>query len=169
MSVPLDSDDIEPLLSDAERAFRRGGQVTEDGLDVSDAGLVQLRKACRSLAGGRLLLKDGYYTLAIESAFTSIEKTFMFWLITEGHQDPANPPQSHTTAIKRSAAVGFISAETADRLDDLWTENRAQTYYQDGKATRERAETMVRLANRIHTLAVSLVGVRHECVCDSSP
>lgn len=78
MSVPLDLDDIEPLLSDAEAAFRRGGQETEDGLDVSDAGFVQLRKACRSLSGGDRLLNDGFYTLAIEAAFTSIEKTFMF-------------------------------------------------------------------------------------------
>jgi len=166
VSVLLDLDDIEPLLSDAETAFRRGGQEMEDGLDVSDAGFVQLRKACRSLTGGDQLLTDGFYTLAIESAFTSVEKTFMFWLIAEGHQDPANPPQSHTTAIKRSATVGFIGTETAERLEELWIENRAQTYYQDGKATRERAETMVALANRIHTLVVNLVGVRYECVCD---
>lgn len=164
--MPLDLDDIEPLLSDAETAFRRGGQETEAGLDVSDAGFVQLRKGCRSLSGGTQLLDDGFYTLAVEAAFTSVEKTFMFWLITEGHQDPANPPQSHTTAIKRSASVGFISTETADRLVDLWTDNRAQTYYQDGKATRERAEAMVALADRIHRLIVDLVGVRHECVCD---
>jgi len=166
VSVPLDLDDIEPLLSDAETAFRRGGQETEDGLEVSDAGFVQLRKACRSLSGGDRLLHDGFYTLAIEAAFTSIEKTFMFWLIAAGHQDPANPPQSHTTAIKRGATVGFISTETADRLEELWTENRAQTYYQDGKATRERAEAMAPLANRIHSLVVNLVGVRHECFCD---
>lgn len=163
--MPLDLDDIEPLLSDAEAAFRLGGQETEAGLDVSDAGFVQLRKACRSLSGGEQLLNDGYYTLTIESAFTSIEKTFLFWLIAEGHQDPANPPQSHTTAIKRSASVGFISSETADRLDELWTENRAQTYYQDGKATRERAEAMVTLGDRIHRLVTNLAGVRHECVC----
>jgi HEPN domain-containing protein len=165
VNVPLDLDDIEPLLSDAETVFRRGGQETEGGLDVSDAGFVQLRKACRSLSGGDRLLKDGFYTLGIEAAFTSIEKTFLFWLIAEGHQDPASPPQSHTTAIKRGAAVGLISTDTADRLEELWTENRAQTYYQDAKATRERAEAMVALANRIHTLVVNLVGVRHECVC----
>lgn len=164
--MPIDIDDIEPQLSNAETAFRRGGQQVEDGLDVSDAGLVQLRKACRSLAGANQMLDDGFYTLAIEAAFTSIEKTFMFWLITESHQDPANPPQSHTTAINRSATVGFISKEIATRLDDLWTENRAQTYYQNGKATRERAQEMVDLASKMHTLVVDLVSLRHECRCD---
>lgn len=163
--MPITLDDLDPQLSDTETAFRHGGQVPEAGLDVSDAGLVQLRKACRSLSGADQLLTDGYYTLTIEAAFTSIEKTFLFWLINEGHQDPANPPQSHTTAINHSADVGFISTEVAARLDDLWTENRAQTYYQDGMATYERAETMLALANRLHMQTINLVGYRHECIC----
>lgn len=164
--MPVTLDDIEPALSDAEAAFRYGSQDSEAGLEVSDAGLVQLRKACRSLSGADQLLADGYYTLTIEAAFTSIEKTFLFWLIDEGHQDPANPPQSHTTAINRSAHVGFVSDEVASRLDDLWTENRAQTYYQDGTATRERAETMLALADDSHAQVVHLAGQRHECICE---
>jgi len=163
--MPLTLDDVDTELSEAETAFRHGNQDAEAGLDVSDAGLVQLRKACRSLSGADRLLADGYYTLAIEAGFTSIEKTFLFWLIDEGHQDPANPPQSHTTAIKRSADVGLLSPDVADRLDDLWTDNRAQTYYQDGTATRERAVAMLALANRIHTHVVHLVHQSHECIC----
>lgn len=163
--MPLTLDDVESELSEAETAFRHGNQDPEAGLDVSDAGFVQLRKACRSLSGADQLMADGYYTLTIEAAFTSIEKTLLFWLIDEGHQDPANPPQSHTTAINRSADVGFISPELAARLDALWTDNRAQTYYQDGMATRARAATMLALANRIHKQVVHLVGQHHECIC----
>lgn len=163
--MPIDIDDIESELSDAEDAFQYGGQTPETGLDVSDAGFVQLRKACRSLTGAEHLLEEGYYTLTIEAAFTSIEKTFLFWLIHEGHQEPANPPQSHTTAIKRSAEVGFISREVATRLEDLWSDNRAQTYYQDGIATQERATAMLALATGIHIQVVHLVGLRHECLC----
>ncbi|WP_436343771.1 hypothetical protein [Natronorubrum sp. FCH18a] len=166
--MPIDLDDLEPLVSNAEEAFRRGGQTAEEGLDVSDGGLVQLRKSCRSLLGARHLLDDGYYTLAVEAAFTSTEKTFMFWLIEERHQDPSQPPQSHTTAIQRSAAVGFITEEVAIRLGDLWTDNRAQTYYQDGRATAERAEAMLALATEIHAQVVGLVGIRHDCLCESS-
>jgi hypothetical protein len=163
--MPLTLDDIEPELSNAETAFRHGDQNAESGLDVSDAGLVQLRKACRSLSGADQLLAEGYYTLAIEAGFTSIEKTFLFWLIDDGHQDPANPPQSHTTAINRSADVGFISPEVATRLEDLWRDNRAQTYYQNGLATRERAETMLALATRVHSQVLHLAGQHHGCIC----
>lgn len=163
--MPLTLDDLEPALSDAETAFRHGDQDAEAGLGVSDAALVQLRKACRSLSGAEQLLADGYYTLTIEAAFTSIEKTLLFWLIDEGHQNPAHPPQSHTTAINRSADVGFLSGDVASRLEELWRENRAQTYYQDGTATRERAETTLALATSVHARIVHLVGRRHDCIC----
>ncbi|MFC6954800.1 hypothetical protein [Halorubellus litoreus] len=164
--MPIDIDDIESELEAAEDAFRFGGQTAETGLDVADAGLVQLRKACRSLTGADQLLESGYYTLTIEAAFTSIEKTFLFWLIDEGHQDPSNPPQSHTTAIKRSEEVGFLSQPVATRLEELWVENRAQTYYQDGIATEERATAIIALANRIHHQIINLTGVRHEYLCN---
>lgn len=164
--MPLELDDVEPLLTEAEEAFRRSGQRREEGLDVSDAGLVQLRKACRSLSGAEQLLSDGYYTIAIEASFTSIEKTLLFWLIHEGYHDPANPPQSHTTAIERSAEVGYLGDEVASRLVDLWVTNRVQTYYQNGLATHERAEALLELASEIHAYIVDLVGIRHECVCE---
>lgn len=164
--MPLDKADIEPRLSDAEDAFRRGGQTPEQGLDVASADLVQLRKACRLLSGAQHLLEDGYYTLTIEAAFTSIERTLLFWLITEGHHDPSRPPQSHTTAINRSAEVGLITEEIATELEDLWNENRAHTYYQDGIATEKRASTMVALAADTHTQVLDLTRQSHECICE---
>ena len=164
--MPLDHDDIEPRLSDTQDAFRRGGQTPEEGLDVASADLVQQRKACRLLSGAQHLLEDGYYTLTIEAAFTSIERTLLFWLITEGHHDPSRPPQSHTTAIKRSAEMGLITEEVATELEALWNENRAHTYYQDGIATDERATTMVALAHDIHSQILNLTRQSHECICD---
>lgn len=164
--MPISHDDIEPELSTAKEAFRRGGQTIEAGLDVASADLVQLRKACRLLSGAERLLEDCYYTLTIEAAFTSIERTLLFWLITEGHHDPSQPPQSHTTAINRSAEVGFITDEVATDLEDIWNENRAQTYYQDGMATDKRANAMVALADEIHSQISNLVGQSHECICE---
>jgi hypothetical protein len=163
--MPIDVDDIESELEAAEDAFQFGGQTPEDGLDVTDPGLVQLRKACRSLSGADHLLEEGYYTLPIEAAFTAIEKSCLFWLIDEGNQDPSKPPQSHTTAIKRSASVGFFSPAVAARLEELWDENRAHTYYRNGIATQERATAMVALADRIHLKVVNSVGLPHECLC----
>jgi HEPN domain-containing protein len=164
--MPISHDDIEPELSNAHEAFRYGGQTHETGLEVSSADLVQLRKACRLLSGADRLLEDGYYTLTIEAAFTSIERSLLFWLITEGHHDPSQPPQSHTTAINRSAAVGFITDEVATELEELWNENRAHTYYQDGMATEQRANSMVKLAAELHAQIINLAGQSHECICE---
>ncbi|WP_199241383.1 MULTISPECIES: hypothetical protein [Halorubrum] len=50
-------------------------------------------------------------------------------------------------------------------LEDLWNENRAHTYYQDGMATKERANAMLALAGDIHTQIINLVGQSHECLC----
>jgi HEPN domain-containing protein len=164
--MPIRHKDIEPLLSNAQDVFRRGGQTIEDGLDVSSADLVQLRKACRLLSGAERLLEDGYYTLTIEAAFTSIERSLLFWLITEGHHDPSQPPQSHTTAIKRSADAGFLTDEVATELEELWTENRAHTYYQDGMATDKRADAMVALAADIHSQIGNISRQSHDRICD---
>ena len=164
--MPIELDDVEPELAEAQEAFRLGGQDLEEGLTTSDAGLLQLRKACRLLSGADRLVADGYFTLAIEASFTSIEKTLVFRLIHDGHHDPSRPPQSHTTAIERSAEVGFLSDEVASRLVNLWRTNRAQTYYQDAIATRERAERLVELGTSIHEHIVNLARIRHECVCE---
>lgn len=164
--MPIDSRDLEPALSSAEEAFRRGGQKHEVGLDVGDASLVQLRKACRSISGAESLLPSGYYTLVVEVSFTSMEKTLLFWLLQERHRESSTPPGSHTTAIDHSAQVGFVDDEVADRLAELWRANRVQTYYREARATHERGVAMLELASRLHALVVDLAGVRHECVCD---
>lgn len=164
--MPIDHDAVEPALSNAREAFRRGGQTQETGLEVSSADLIQLRKACRLLSGADRLLEDGYYTLTIEAAFSSIERSLLFWLITEGHHDPSRPPQSHTTAINRSAAVGFLTDDVATEIEELWNENRAHTYYQDGMATEVRATSMVALAAEMHSQIIHLAGHAHDCICE---
>ncbi|MCY4732546.1 hypothetical protein KY092_18555 [Natronomonas gomsonensis] len=68
--------------------------------------------------------------------------------------------------MNRSAEVGFISDEVATELEELWKENRAYTYYQDGVATDKRADAMVALADEIHSQTVNLVGLSHECICE---
>jgi hypothetical protein len=163
--MPIDVDDIESELEAAEWAFEEGGQTPEAGLNVEDAGLVQLRKACRSLAGAERLLDSGHYTLVIEAAFTSIEKTLLFWLVREGHHDPSQPPQSHTTAIHRSVDMGLVGESVGMRLVDLWEANRARTYYQDAIATEQRAVELLELAQSLHRQILQLAGVDHECVC----
>lgn len=62
----MSSTRIEQLLDDAQAAFDRQPTDIETGLDVSDPALLQLRKACRLLAGAEALRERGYYTLVIE-------------------------------------------------------------------------------------------------------
>ena len=107
--MPIEVGDVATELAAAERAFERPPERTETGLDVADPALVQLRKACRTLDGGRQLFDAGYYTLAIEASFTALEKSLLYWLVVEGHRDGSRPPQSHTTAINQSVDVGLCS------------------------------------------------------------
>lgn len=166
--MPIDEADLSGALDAAEAAFQRGGQTRESGLEVDDDGLVQLRKACRSLSGADQLHDAGYYTLVVEAAFTSIEKSLLFWLIEEDHHDASRPPQSHTTPIRRSVETGLVDEAVGERLVDLWDRNRARTYYRNTVATEQRARTLLALARRLHEQVCRLAGVPHECVCATS-
>ncbi|WP_202613936.1 hypothetical protein [Halostella pelagica] len=59
---------VDEALTDAEAAFQQTrGRTGETDLDVSDAALVQLRRACRLLEAARTLREqNGYYTVVIE-------------------------------------------------------------------------------------------------------
>ena len=62
----MSSTRIESLLEEVQAAFDQRPTDIEDGLEVSDAALLQLRKACRLLTGAEQLLDAGYYTIVIE-------------------------------------------------------------------------------------------------------
>lgn len=64
--LPMSSTHIEQLIDTVQAAFDRRPTDIEAGLDVDDAALLQLRKACRLLAGAGVLRNGEYYTLVIE-------------------------------------------------------------------------------------------------------
>lgn len=68
----------------AERTFQAASGTIEDGLDIDDPELVQLRRACRLLEVGSNLPEKGYYTVVIDSAFVAIDQTIQFRLIHDG-------------------------------------------------------------------------------------
>jgi hypothetical protein len=73
---------IEQLLDDATKLFERRGKDFEEGLDVDDPTLLQLRKACRLLDAATFLQnEDGYYTVIVETSFAAIERTIQFYLL----------------------------------------------------------------------------------------
>lgn len=152
-------------LEAAERSFERAPENVEAGLDVDDAELVQLRRACRLLAAASRLLDGGYYTVVIESSFVAIERTIQFRLIHDGAMSGSEVIGSHRRLYQRGAAVGLYDDAFAEQLAELWNQNRTKTYYRLGVATEAQAEAMQDLARAVHRHLVEGSQVPYECLC----
>nr|WP_274322409.1 hypothetical protein [Halosimplex aquaticum] len=133
---------------------------------MSDPAVLQLRKACRLLAGANALSEQGYYTLVIESSFVAVERTVEFRLLERGTTEPTDLPGTHPGVYHEAATAGIFTESTADGLADLWGDHRAKTYYQDGLAAAERAQTMHALAREVHAFVVGRSSQGHECQCE---
>ena len=162
----MSSTRIEQLLNDAQAAFDRRPSNIETGLDVSDAALLQLRKACRLLTGAQSLQEQGYDTLVIEASFVAMERTVEFRLLERGTMDPADLPGTHPGVYREAASAGIFDESMANDLADLWRDHRAKTYYQDGLATAERAEAMYVLAQEVHAFVVGRSSQGYGCLCE---
>ncbi|KYH24680.1 hypothetical protein HAPAU_30560 [Halalkalicoccus paucihalophilus] len=157
---------IEQLIHDVQAAFDRRPTEIEPGLDVDDAALLQLRKACRLLAGAEALRDAAYYTLVIEASFVAIERTVEFRLLEQGTMQPNDLPGTHPGVYREAAATGLFTESIAEDLADLWRDHRAKTYYQDGLAAADRAEKMYALARESHTFVIGRSPQGHECLCE---
>lgn len=161
----MSSTRIDQLIDEAQAAFDRRPTAIEPGLEVEDAALLQLRKACRLLAGADALHEAEYYTLGIEAAFVAIERTVEFRLLERGTMEPDDLPGTHLGVYREAASVGIVAESTAEELADLWRDHRAKTYYQDGLASAERARAMAALATELHDFVVGRSSQGHECLC----
>jgi len=164
----MDSSDIEDLLDEAQTLFERSGTGFEEGLDVDDPSLLQLRKACRLIDAAQFLeQEDGYYTVIIEASFAAIERSIQFYLLDTGllHEDEY---VNHEEVYQRGEDAGLYSGEFAGKLTNLWRNNRSDTYYREGVATGNRAEKMLELAEEIHGHVLQLAGESHECICNTA-
>ena len=161
----MENNDVREALREAERSFERSPETIETGLDVDDPELVQLRRACRLLAAGALLLEEGYYTVVIESAFVAIERTIQFRLLHDGAMGPSEIISSHRRLYQRGAEIGLYDDDFGDDLAELWNQNRTKTYYRLGIATEDQAEAMHRFTSTVHRHLVSMSQVTYECLC----
>jgi HEPN domain-containing protein len=161
----MENNSVVDALEDSERSFERAPQNVEKGLDVEEAELVQLRRACRLLAAASRLLDNGYYTVVIESSFVAIERTIQFRLIHDGAMEASEVISSHRRLYQRGAEVGLYDDAFGERLAELWSQNRTKTYYRLGIATEAQAEAMHELATEVHRDLVDGSQVRHECLC----
>lgn len=164
----MSSTRIEQYIDDVQAAFDRCPADIESGLDVDDAALLQLRKACRLLAGAASLRDEGYYTLVIEASFVAIERTVEFRLLERGTMQPDDLPGTHPGVYREAAAAGIFAESTAEDLADLWRDHRAKTYYQDGLAAADRATKLYALAREVHAFIVGRSAQGHECLCNSA-
>lgn len=156
---------VDTLLNEADTLFERPGEDIEDGLDVDDPALLQLRKACRLLTAAEFLeAHNGYYTVVIEASFSAIERTIQFYLL---HRDFLSPEEyvDHIAVYRRGEEAGLYDAEIRERLIVLWRNNRSETYYREGVGTAARAAIMLDLAQEIHQHVLQLAGSRHDCLC----
>jgi len=161
----MENSSVVDALEAAERSFEQAPQNVEEGLDVEDAELVQLRRACRLLAAASRLLEDGYYTVVIESSFVAIERTIQFRLIHDGAMSGSEVISSHRRLYQRGAEVGLYDDSFADDLAELWNQNRTKTYYRLGIATEAQSEAMQNLAREMHRHLVDGSQVPYECIC----
>lgn len=161
----MENNGVLDALTEAERSFERVPEVIETGLDVEEAELVQLRRACRLLAAASLLLDRGYYTVVIESSFVAIERTIQFRLVHDGAMSESEVISSHRRLYQRGTEIGLYDEPFGDDLAELWNQNRTKTYYRLGVATEGQAEAMQSLANELHQHLVGGSHASHECLC----
>nr|WP_233194345.1 hypothetical protein [Haloferax marisrubri] len=117
---------IETLVDEVQAAFDYRPENVEDGLETSEADVLQLRKSCRLLAGAGTLLEQGFYTLVIEASFVAIERVVEFKLL-EGGIEPRDLPGTHPGVYTEAARRGILSEHVAESLQDLWRNYRAKT------------------------------------------
>lgn len=161
----MEHSQIEGLLDQVRTLFDERPETVETGLDVDNADLLQLRKACRLLAAANHLGDaDGYYTVVIEASFAVIERTLQFYLLNNGFLQP-DEYVDHQTVYDRSHQAGLYNEEFKEKLVGLWRDNRSRSYYREGVGSEERAEKMLTLADAVHRHVLQLAGKSHECIC----
>lgn len=159
----MTSNELNEALGDAEDAFQRTPENPETGLEhVADSSALQLRKACRLLDAARFLLeRNGHFTVIIEASFVAIERSIQFYVEEKGYDVPG---QSHTEVYDLGVQAGLFPRDVADRLEELWRENRSESYYRTGVAGDYRARTAFRLAEPLHEEIVALTRT-NDCIC----
>lgn len=160
----MTSNELETLLGEAEDAFQRAPTNPEICLDsVEDAAVLQLRKACRLLDAAAFLLQhNGHFTVIIEASFVAIERSIQYYVMAHGYEISG---QRHTEVYERGVQAGLFPETVADRLTELWRENRSKSYYRTGVAGEYRARTIRRLAVTLHEEIIALSRT-NDCLCE---
>ena len=146
MSEASDPNAITEALDAAVDAFNEEGYgvpTREAEIDPDADWKTQLTKACRLLAAVDHIADQGFYTATTELCFGA------------------------TYCYDRATALGLLSAETTDRLRQLYDTNRTDSYYGGRRPTERQAETMRQLSRSVHNYVTDQIREGGVCVCDS--
>lgn len=168
----MSSSDPQQVVDALERAadafehVGHGRPQFEADIDPDGDWKTQLTKACRLReVAGVLRVEDGYYTAVIEVCFGAIERSIEAYAIAMAG-DELRDFQDHEFSYERASDVGLFDQETTAAMQELYTENRTESYYGGGRPTARQAAAMDGLAAAVHTFIVDQIREGGVCVCD---
>lgn len=169
MSERSDPGDILDALERAQDAFEltgRGRAEFEDGISADEDWKTQLTKACRLIEVTNTLQTEGdYYTAIIEVSFGTIERSIEAYALAMSNDD-LQDFQDHEFSYRRAHEIGLFTQETAEDIEDLYSENRTESYYGGGRPTEEQADAMAELALAVHEFSVNQIREGGVCLCN---
>jgi len=170
MSNGSDPAAVLDALERAEDAFEmvgRGQPAFEDGISADADWKTQLTKACRLLEVVETLQnQDGYHTAVIEVCFGALERSIEAYTLSMTN-DTLDDYQDHQFSYERAHQSGLFERETAEKMQELYSQNRTESYYGGGRPTEEQAHAMAELATAAHKFVVSQIREGGVCLCNT--
>jgi len=161
---------VREALDTAVDAFNEAGHgipTREPDIDTDTDWKTQLTKGCRLLATVAEIKGDGSYTATVELCFGSIERSLEAFAIAAGGDELRDfQTDSHDRCYDRAAQLGLFTRELSCELDDLYGNNRTDSYYGGRHPTKRQAEAMHRLAREIHRHVADRTREGGVCNCE---
>lgn len=168
MTEDADPSGVTEALQEATDAFDetgRGLPAYEDGIETDADWKTQLTKSCKLLRAIEQIDGEGHHTASIELCFGTIERALEAFALAEGG-DELRDFHDHTYSYDRASALGLLSPATTGKLEQMYAENRTDSYYGGKRPTREQATAMQSLTRAIHDHVTNQIREGGVCLCE---
>lgn len=170
MSDGSDPESILAALERAQDAFEyrgRGRYTPERGIESGGGWETQLTKACRLLEVIETTREhNGHYTAIIELSFGAVERSIEAYTVAMGG-DEVEDFRNHEYSYERAHELGLFERNTAEDMQELYSDNRTESYYGGGQPTDHQAEAMADLAREVHDFVADQIREGGVCACDT--